>query len=524
MNNFVNALSDTTNFALTENGAVTHKTTKSDLLDMFAMGAAYRSRSDEDVILLFKNAYLENPVYALKCLFYIRDVRGGQGERRFFRVALKWLAKNDADAALRNLKNIVEYGRWDDLYCLVGTPVEAAAFALIKEQLALDVQCKTPSLLAKWLKSENTSSAESRALGNMTRTYLGMTHKQYRKTLSILRARINVLERLMSAGRWDEIEFDKIPSRAGMIYKNAFARHDLERAKNENVQTYADFAKDTTKKVNAKALYPYECVAEAMKVMRNGSYWYYGNHKTVDLDDTQRLMVNKYWDNLADYFNGASLDAMAIVDTSGSMCGSDASAPINVALSLGLYAAEKARGPFAGHFMTFSSKPTFVKTEGVDFCDKVDRMAQADWGMNTNIEAAFDLMLQTAITHRCSQDDLPKTIIVISDMEFDGAVTSGPARERHWSSYDPVTYVRSSNIATLFESMKQKWAAHGYQMPRLTFWNVNARHNNIPMKDDGYVNYVSGMSPVIFEQVMKGLSAYDLMMDKLNSERYAAVK
>ena len=341
MNKFINGLTDFNNYALTENGAVTHKTTKSDLLDMFAMGAAMRNRSDEDVILMFRKAYAENPVYALKCLFYIRDIRGGQGERRFFRVVMKDLVKHDVEAARRNLALVPEYGRWDDLYVFVGTALEAEAFEFMKNQLALDVQCKTPSLLAKWLKSENTSSQKSRELAAKTRIAFGMNHKQYRKTLSILRARINVLERLMSENRWDEIEFDKIPSRAGMIYKNAFARHDLERMKKDpEVQSYADFAKDETKKVNAKALYPYECVAEAFKAM-HGSYSWYGNSR-ASIDDTQRLMVNKYWDNLEDYFKGASFNGMAIVDTSGSMCGSSASAPINVAISLGLYCAEKA--------------------------------------------------------------------------------------------------------------------------------------------------------------------------------------
>ena len=514
MNTFMNGLKNATNFTYTENGAVTHKSTNSKLLDMFAMGAAYRTRTDEDVIVLFHNAYKENPVYALKCLFYIRDVRGGQGERRFFRVVMKWLAKHDTDAVLRNLKYIPEFGRWDDLYVFTGTPVENAAFQLIKEQLALDVTCKTPSLLAKWLKSENTSSAESQRLGNITRIHLGMSHKQYRKTLSVLRTRINVLEKLMSENRWDEIEFDKIPSKAGMKYKNAFAKHDIERAK-AGAQTYADFAKDETKTVNAKTLYPYECVAEAMNVMRGG---WYGYGRKAPMDDTKRLMVNKYWDNLADYFNGATFNGMAIVDTSGSMCGSSADAPINVAISLGMYCAEKAKGPFAGHFMTFSSNPTFVEIEGVDFCDKVSRMSQADWGGSTNIEAAFDLMLKTAIENGCSQDEIPQNLIIISDMEFNSCVTSGATNSSRWYSGHSVT-----PNDTLFEAMEKKWARAGYKMPGLTFWNVQARQNNIPMRAEGHVNFVSGMSPVIFEQVMKGLSAYDLMMDKLDSDRYKVI-
>ena len=515
MNKFINGMQDFSNFTLTENGAITHKTTKSDLLDMFAMGAAMRTRSDEDVILMFRKAYAENPVYALKCLFYIRDIRGGQGERRFFRVVMKDLAKQDTNAVMRNLTHIPEFGRWDDLYVFVGTPVEAAAFNFMKNQLALDVSCKTPSLLAKWLKSENTSSQNSRDLAAKTRIAFGMNHKQYRKTLSILRERINIVERLMSENRWDEIEFDKIPSRAGMIYKNAFARHDIERMKKDpEVQSYADFAKDDTKKVNAKALYPYECVAEAFKAMRGGMYGY---RRDVAMDDTNRLMVNKYWDNLADYFADATFNGMAIVDTSGSMCGSEASAPINVAISLGLYCAEKAKGPYAGHFITFSSNPTFVKTEGVDFCDKVIRMSGADWGGSTNVEAAFDMMLDVALKNRLSQADIPENLIIISDMEFNSCVTSGARSNNRWGG--------GSNVNdTLFEAMAKKWASYGYKMPRLTFWNVQARQNNIPMRDDGHVTYVSGMSPVIFEQVMKGLTAWGLMMDKLNSARYEVIR
>ena len=514
MNKFINGLTDATNFTYTENGAITHKTTKSDLLDMFALGAAYRVRSDEDCILLFKKAYEENPTYALKCLFYIGDCRGGQGERRFWRVCAKWLAKEDTDAMRRNLKYVPEFRRWDDLYTFVGTPLEKDIFDMMKEQLALDIQCKTPSLLAKWLKSENTSSQKSRILANKTRIAFGMSHKQYRKTLSMLRERINVLERLMSAGKWDEIEFDKIPSRAGLIYKNAFARHDIERMKNEKVQSYADFAKDETKTVNAKTLYPYEVVSKALDLMGYAGKYSYGYQNRVALDDTDRLMINKYWDNLTDDLNGATFNGMAIVDTSGSMCGYEASAPINVAISLGLYCAEKARGPFAGHFMTFSSNPTFMKVEGVDFCDKVQRITTADWGNSTNIEAAFDLMLNTAVQNKCSQDEIPANLIVISDMEFNHCVSSNAYRS---------SFYGGGVDETLFETMKNKWAAHGYQMPKLTFWNVQARQNNIPMKDDGNVRYVSGMSPVIFEQVMKDLTAYDLMMDKLDSDRYKVI-
>ena len=514
-NKFMSGLQTATNYAITENGAITHKSTMSDLLDMFAMGAAMRKRSDEDVILMFRKAYKENPVYALKCLFYIRDIRGGQGERRFFRVVMRDLAKYDTEAAMRNLRHIPEFGRWDDLYVFVGTPLEGAALEFMKEQLALDVQCKTPSLLAKWLKSENTSSAKSRQLATITRKSMNMTHKQYRKTLSILRQRINIVERLMSEGRWDEIEFDKIPSRAGMIYKNAFARHDIERMKQDPaVQSYADFAKDETKTVNAKALYPYECVAEAIKVM-GCNRWYYDNKHNID--ETQRLMTNKYWDNLTDYFNGKSFNGIAVVDTSGSMTGTEASAPINVAISLGLYCAEKAKGPFANHYISFASRPQLIATEGVDFCDKVQRIYKTNLVDNTDIEAVFNLMLDTAVRNGCTQDDLPQNVIIISDMEFDSACGYYGYYGRGRGG------MNSSNATTLLEGIAKEWATYGYQMPHLIFWNVQARQNNIPMLGNGPISYVSGMSPTIFETILSGKTGYDLMMEKLNTERYAAI-
>lgn len=499
-NAFMSALKNDSNYKFTENGAVAKKSTMDKVYDMFAFGGAYRERTDDDVVLLFKNAYEQNPLLAMKCLFYLRDVRGGQGERRFFRLCMKWLARTHAASVRRNLELIPEFGRWDDLYEFIGTSLEKDAFRLMKNQLALDIQCKTPSLLAKWLKSENTSSAESRTLANKTREYFNMTHKQYRKTLSILRERIKVLERLMSANRWDEIEFDKIPSKAGLVYRNAFARRDMIKAK------YEKFAKSTETKVNAKTLYPYEVVGKAATLMRGGrGYWY--SSPQVDWDNTERLMINKYWDNLADYFKGASLDAMAIVDTSGSMYGQ----PLDVAISLGMYCAEKAKGPFHGNYISFSRNARLIEIEGVDFCDKVYRIYQKNLCENTNLESAFNLVLNTAIKHRLKQSDLPKNLIIISDMEIDSAQGYGYVWSRN-----------SSNVKTTMDVIRRNWERAGYEMPNLIYWNVNARHNTI-LDDGPNITYVSGMSPSIFEQIMTNKTGIDLMLDKLNSERYAKV-
>ena len=491
-NAFMSGLQAATNFKLTENGGVAHCSTGTDLYDMFALGGAYRTRSDEDCILLFKNAYEENPIYALKCLFYLRDIRFGQGERRFFRVCMKWLATVNKEAALRNLEYVSGFGRWDDLFIFIGTPLEDAMFNHLKEQLALDVQSKTPSLLAKWLKSENTSSAESRAIAVRTRKAFGMTAKQYRKTLSILRGRIRVLEKLMSANRWDEIEFDKIPSKAGLVYRNAFARRDMIKAK------YEAFAKNETTKVNAKSLFPYEVVSQAYRC-REG------------IDGTNRAMINKYWDALNSYIADVKLDALAVVDTSASMRGSGSMAPIDVAISLGMVCAARAVGPFAGHYISFSSRPQLIRVQGVDFVDSVNRIYQTNLCENTNLEATFDLLLNTIVANKCNQSELPGSIIIISDQEIDTARGGG-----YWgrSSITPVN--------TMMENMRIKWANHGYTLPKLIYWNVDARHNTILDEGPG-VTYVSGASPAIFQQIVTGKTGIDLMYDKLNSERYSCI-
>ena len=506
-NTFMDQLKYENNYKYTENGALAHRTTNNPVYDMFAMGAAYRSRSDEDVILLFKNAFEEDETLALKCLFYIRDCRGGQGERRFFRVCMKWLAENHPAAARRNLKYISEYGRWDDLYIFVGTPLEKDAFELIKEQLGKDMSDilngtdKTGiSLLAKWLKSENASAAETKYLAKKTREHLELSAAAYRKILSKLRERIKVLERLMSANRWEEIDFSKIPSKAGLVYKNAFARRDLIAEK------YKAFAKDKTTKVNAATLYPYEVVGKALA----GCSHY---NRYSELSDVDRAMINKYWENLPDYLDGKDCSMMCVIDTSGSMTGSSAAAPINVAISLGLYCAERMSGPFANHYISFASRPQLIKTEGIDFVDKVERIYRTNLIDNTNLTAVFDLFLNAAKHHTVKSEDIPKTIVVISDMEIDNA-TGGWFNEARW---------REDTAATEMEKVRKKWATYGLKLPKLVYWNVSAKHNTI-LDAGPNVSFVSGCSPVIFKQVLTGKTGWDLCLEAICAERYKAIK
>lgn len=512
MNKLLNGLKENANVKYTENGGIAYRTTGHSLYDMFAFGGAYRSRSTEDCILLFKNAFEENPEYAVKCLFYLRDIIEGQGQRRFFRICLQWLANEHPEVAKRNLEYVSELGRWDDLYCFVKTPVEKDAFKLIKHQLALDIKSlQKPngavSLCGKWLCSENATSNETRKLGTITRNYLGMTSREYRKTLSALRKRINVLERLMSANEWDKIDFSAIPSQAGLKYRKAFQRHDVERKKaNPQVQTYEEFANDTSTTVNAKALNPYEVVQKAISYIANNTTygWNTPCRWKADIRDTERLMINKYWDNLTDYFKDATFDGLCVCDTSGSMTCNNA-LPLSVAISLSMYCAERARGPFAGHYISFSRRARLVKVEGVDFVDKVKRIYDTDLCENTNLESVFDLLLSTARSNFCSQEDLPKTIIIVSDMEIDVAT-------------------RVSNRKPLMEQIRRVWASYGYIFPKVVYWNVNARSNTILDNNDEGITYVSGSSPVLFQQIVKGVTAEQLMFDKLNSPRYKDIR
>ena len=498
MNTFMQNLKDATNYTYTENGALAHKTTGSAVYDMFALGGAYRKKSDEDCKLLFDKAFRENEALALKCLFYLRDCRGGQGERRFFRVCFAHLCEKYPRAAIRNLEHISEYGRWDDLIYATSAndKVFKKALHIIRKQLALDVESvmneKAPSLLGKWLPSENAASEKTKLMAIRIRKFVGMNSYEYRKTLSILRTKINIVEKLMSENRWDEIEFDKIPSKAGLIYKNAFARRDIIAKK------YEAFAKSEKTTVNAKTLYPYDVVAKATNVPRWGYRFPY-------LSDTDRAMIEKYWNNLPDYLNGNPCKMMCVVDTSGSMTGIEASSPLNVAISLGMYCAERIGGPFKNHYISFSRVPKLIEIEGIDFVDKVRRIYKENLCENTNLEATFDLVLKMAKASK--PEDVPETLVIISDMQIDSMNSAG------WTQ---------NTIATEMERMRQKWDAAGIKMPRLVYWNVNAKNTTILDKGPD-VSFVSGCSPVIFEQILTGVTGYDLMLKKLMTERYAVI-
>ena len=502
MSNLLNAMKYNTNYGYTENGSIKHNTTMNKVLDMFSVGGAYRNRTDRDIEELFGDAYRENKTLALKCLFYLRDVRGGQGERRFFRVAFKWLCRNDARNAANLLKYVPEYGRWDDLIDIGYTMYEEGRPAIANEvikiiahQMDLDIQSKTPSLLGKWMPSENASAyvTKKKAKWIISRVP-GMSARSYRKSLSSIRKRINVLERLMSENRWDEIEFDKIPSKAGMKYRNAFAVKEVTAAR------YKAFMASKSTKVNASVLNPVDIAEKAFHTSL---------HNTVEVD-----ALSKYWDNLKDYYQGREENAIAVVDVSGSMWGQ----PMAAAVGMGAYVATKSHGPFANHFITFSDSPELVEFVGDNIVDKLQRCSRADWGGSTNIEATMDLILNTAKENHLSQDDLPARLYIFSDMEFNRCMTDNN------SHYGWMRGLSSDKLETLFEIIEKRFKRAGYEMPQITFWNLDCRNEkNIPAIGDKF-NYISGFSMSQMEQVMAGKTAIDLMLDVLQSERYAKIR
>lgn len=495
MNTFAYELAAVGNMGTTENGATKHLSTNSAIYDMFALAGAFRGRSDDDCILKFKNAFEENESLAMKCLFYLRDCRGGLGERRFFRVCFHWLCNNYPEAAKRNLIHVAEFGRWDDLiYSCLDTPLETEMLSLISNQLlAVDAFAEAPSILAKWVPSENASSAATKKAAKRIREYLHLSHREYRHMLSTLRKRIKVTERLMSLNEWDKIDFSKLPSKAGLNYKDAFARRE------ETAERYKEFISSKDTKINVGTLYPYEIAEKADEAER------------LDLNDPKRIAVNKYWDNQVDYFDGQPCSMICVCDTSGSMWGR----PMDVSNSLGIYCAERMKGPFGGSYISFSSKPQIIKVEGVDFVDKYSRIKRTNLCENTDLEAVFDLLLSIADRPDVKEEDIPQKIVVISDMEIDAATSPDFwGGEDGWTKY---------SVSTEMEKVRQKWLRNGHKMPNLIYWNVDARSDTILDSGDN-VTFVSGCSPTLFKSILSGKSGIDLCLEVLNSARYACIQ
>lgn len=467
------------NYTTTENGAKTYKSTTDKILDLFAMGGALRNADSTRIVEMVTKAYKKDPIKTLQVLLYLRDIRQGQGEKRVYREALKEIlrpyipTKGDIPrkhrAILEKVYNTtIELGSWKDITDTL--PVNAYAFYVKKHMRDEN------SLMFKWLPSisgPRNSKAESLA------KYLGMTPKQYRKWLSSKRAELKLVETSLCKKEWDKIEYDKIPSQASLRYRETFERHDGRRYKE-----YLCKVKNNLKevKINTSTLSPSQVVKKCLNL----------NYE----DEALEVL----WSNLPNYKNKDN--ALVIADTSGSMY-DNSQGPLSIALSLALYFAEHNTGIFKDEFITFSEWPEFLKVDrSKSLYERLTIAKDANWGMNTNFKAVFDMILKTAIEYNIPEEEMPKTLYCVSDMEFDEA-----------------TMVKES---TNFEAITKAYTRVGYCMPKIVFWNVNSRQNNVPVKyNDKGVALVSGSSPSVFSMVVSGdLDPIKFMESAINKPRY----
>lgn len=466
--------------------------------------ASLRSASEHDISQRFTKVFFEDKLMAMKWLFYARDVRGGLGERRLFRACMVPLAKEFPEYVAPVVALVPEYGRWDDLWCLLDTPVRDCVTGLVKEQLYDDAQNaaegKPISLLAKWMPRCKTSSKQTRHYAQILRKAVGMTERQYQHTLANLSRYLLVVEQQMTAKQWEEIDYQRVPSRANLQYNSAFLRHDEDRRR-----AFLGAVEKGEAKINASVLFPHDIVHR------------YGYAGSTDAN------LEVLWKNLPDTVQGCG-NTIVVADGSGSMrvrVGNTDVSALEVANSLAIYFAERSSGQFKDQYITFSEHPQLVDlSRGKNLREKLRIAATHNEVANTNIEAVFDLILTTAINKHMDQSDLPANILIISDMEFDGCATTGAISRDRWGYSRVVT-----PTPRLFEVIAQQYAEAGYQIPRLVFWNVNSRSGTIPVKENNLgVALVSGFSPNIAKMVMSGQTdPYDCLLEAINAERYQQV-
>lgn len=476
--------------ARTENGAAAYATTLSDCLDLFATVGALRHATDNEIRARFIRAFIEDRDKAMKILFFARDVRCGLGERRVFRSVLKWLAENETASVVKNIKYMAEFGRYDDLLTLIGTPAEGEMLAYLKSQLDADLQAMEQggevTLLAKWLPSINASSPETVAMAKRVSAAFEMNKAEYRKTLSALRGYIRIIENDLRKRDYT-FDYGKQPSKAMMKYRKAFLRNDGER-----YAAYLDKVINGEAKLHADTVAPYELVEP-----------YIHGGAEFHIDPAEKAALNATWKSLPDFGNGENM--LPVIDTSGSMYYYYTPTPAAVALSLGLYIAERNSGAFRNCFIEFSGHPRLIELKGDNFVDKLRYIMSFSEIANTDLSAVFNLILGAAVVGGLPQSELPSKLVIISDMQFD--------------------YCVDNVDATVFEDAKAKFEANGYKLPEVVFWNVNGKLSRQPvqMNEQG-VALVSGCNANLFSKVAGGLaSPYEIMMDVLSSRRYESI-
>jgi len=439
-----------------------------------------------EALRLFITSHEEDPLYTMKWLMYARHIKLGLGERDVFRMMLTKIGDLHPEMTLQFIigTELWNYGRWDDVLRIFFDTTSGILYdglgELITNQFRRDVMgCglgDSISLLAKWMPSNNTSSKQKRSEAAILQSLLHLNAREYRKTLSRLREHLAVVDRKASLNQWNDINYNHVPSKANLKYRNAFLKHDEERR-----QAYLTSLEngDNSVKINANSMFLYDIV---QAYIDNNSCW--------------RNILRPYDETLEQLWHAQESpkdydDILVIRDGSGSMgqqlSGNSSVTALSVADSIALYCAQHNKNEsFKNRFITFSNRPQMVD---ISMCetlrDKLRRLHRFDDYSNTDIEATFDLILDTAVKHHLRQEELPSACLIISDMQFDQAT-------------------KHDDNTTVIESCRKKFEALGYTMPRLIFWNVSVyAHNTIPvqMHPSGVI-LVSGFSKSIVDMVV----------------------
>ena len=511
---FMSDLQQTMNLTKTENGALGYSSTFNTLLDFNFKISSYR-KATKQITTDWNSVLMDHTIdlkTKIKYLFYLRDIRGGLGERNTFRHCFAITLLKYPSLSSSILEIIPEYGRWDDLIWLLEyfkddtdivekTDITKKIKSIIQSQWEQDIKdCNNGepiSLLAKWLPSINTSSIRTKMLGRMVANMLGLQEKTYRKTLSRLRGHLNIVERNLSQATYDKIQYSQVPSKAALLYKRAFMKHDPER--------YSEYIKglqNGTEKINASATMPYEIVHRYIKQLglRFGRLFFsFSNpEKTV----TEDPILENAWKSIP--CEDIS-DTLVVCDSSGSMCtsvnGCSAVSCIEVSNALAIFFAEHSKGEFKDKFITFSSKPQFVdlsKTKSL--AEKLQIASRYAECSNTNLKAVFDMILKTAMDDQMKSEDLPKNILICSDMHFDPQ--------------------RFNATETLMEDIRESYELAGYTMPCIIWWNLTSNVTVLP-EIKGNVKLVSGFSQNNYKLIMTDtIDPWGALLEIINSERY----
>ena len=494
---YLESLKTEANYTRTMNGAKTHGSTGDACLDFFAVAGGMRYRRRNDQINLFDRAYIETPELAAKLLFHLRDIRGGMGERMLFRTLLRHVAFAWPETAKKNVKYITEFGRWDDLLCLLGTPAEEEAVRVIKLQLADDMAALKKrelgdeeahiSLLAKWLPSDNTSSPKTRSKARKLMKALGMDSKEYRAMVTALRARIGLVERNLTKKQPEKVNYEAVPAQAMLKYRCAFEKKDGGR-----FSAFLGEVKKGKKRIHTDTLFPYEVLRPFFK----GGWWSATDAKGM-------AALEQLWNHLPGAIGSAN--AISVVDTSGSMYWAEKLKPALISQAMGLYCAERCEGVFHNHLITFESEPHLMKIKGSTLRDKLRYIGSMPVGGSTNLEGVFDLILRTAVNAHAKQEEMPSVLYIFSDMEFNQAV-------------------RDPN-KTVYEACKEKFEAHGYRMPAVVFHNVNSWQMQAPVTahTKGAALQSGASTHALKEKFDGNITPMDHMLRVLNGERYSMI-